>query len=141
MPKCDHKRANARVRVHTPGTTWHGHRDFTVEVSAPTEFEMWAQVFTKLLLKLTGSSVQLQLGYLGDALNTLPLELRKALISIIAQGYGLEIQLVPDEAAIEVGLTQRYEPLVAAPETQSGLVVPKSGKADLVIPGNPQYPR
>lgn len=90
------------------------------------------------LIRLTGGNVRLLLGYLLDIINSFPSDLRLALITGLARGYGLEIRAVPDAPeTIEIDLVQRYEPL--AKPKRTSLVVPKHGQTGLILPNDPRY--
>ena len=142
MKKCEKQQPTMRVSMHVPATDWHPHFDKTFVVKKPTEFEAWAHTMRDTLLQLTGGNLRLMVGYWGDALNTLPNEARTALITVLAQGLGLQIQKVEGkDDTIEIGLVQRYDPLVGDKKTESGLVLPGAGagKADLILPTDPRY--
>lgn len=139
-PKCTNRQPTFRINMHVPATSWHPHVDRTLEAKAPTEFEAWALAQRKMLMELTQGNLRLMIGYWGDALNVLPPDVRAALIPVLARGLGLNIQQAGDDPnVIEVSLVQRYEPLVGEKQTPSGLVVPKEGASDLVLPGDPRY--
>lgn len=138
--KCTNQQPTIRVKLHAPITAWHPHYDRTFEQKSSTEWEAWAQVMLKLLSIFTQGNARLMVGYWLDALNVLPPELRLAIISGIARGYGLDIHSVPDAPdTIEVHLVQRYSPLAGPQQTESGLVVPKKGAPDLILPGDSRY--
>jgi hypothetical protein len=128
--------------MHIPATSWHPHTDRTLEVKKTTEWEAWAHLMRATLTALTHGNGRLMVGYWGDALNTLPPEVRTAMVSVLAQGLGLEIRPakdVPD--TIEITLVPRYPPLVGEQKTESGLVLPKGagGKSELVLPNDPRF--
>ncbi len=144
MAKCDNKQPSIRIKLHIPATDWHPHMDKVLNSSAETEYEAWAKAMVTLLNELAHGNMRLMTGYWGDALNTLPVEIRKALIEVIGRGLGLQISKVEGkEDTIEVELVERYEPLVPTrprPPAPNELVVPTPPKAsDLVLPGQPGY--
>lgn len=134
---CENAQPTFRVKLHIPATSWHPHYDKIINTKAPTEFEAWAATMVKILAELTHENARLMVGYWGDALNVLPLEMRKALVQVITQGLGLSIQSIEDMPdSIQVDLIERYPPLVERPPRPDELVTPKSG---LVIPGEKGY--
>lgn len=142
MKKCTNQNPTIRVSMHVPATDWHPHLDKTFSVKKPTEFEAWAHLMKDTLMHLTAGNLRLMVGYWGDALNTLPKEARTALITVIAQGLGLQIRSVPDQKdTVEVKLVPRYDPLVGDKKTESGLVLPGggTGQSDLILPNDPRY--
>lgn len=136
---CEHQQPTLRVKAHLPATSWHPHYDRTLEVKQPTEWQAWAKMMLQLLTVLAGGNQRLMVGYWMDALNVLPVELRLALVSGLARGYGLDIQATGEPDTIEIRLVQRYKPLAGPKQTESGLLVPHSGSPDLVLPGDPRY--
>lgn len=142
-PKCEKKQPTFRINLHVPATNWHPHKDKTLEVKAETEFEAWAKAVREMLMVLTQGNGRLMVGYLADMLNNLPVEVRTALVAAMAQGFGLAIKPVEgEEGAIEVGLVQRYPPLIEPKETPSGIALPggqKPGDAGLVLPTGVPY--
>lgn len=139
-PKCEKRLPTFRINMHMPATSWHPHRDKTFEVKRDTEWEAWAYTMRDILQELTQGNLRLMVGFWGDALNVLPPEARTALLTVIAKGYGLQIKTAADAPdTIEIGLVQRYQPLVGEKKTPAGLVVPPEGKSGLVLPGDPQY--
>jgi hypothetical protein len=129
--------------MHVPATSWHPHADRTFEVKKPTEWEAWAHLMRAILLELTHGNGRLMVGYWADALNTLPPEVRTAMVSVLAQGLGLEIRPAKDTPdTIEITLVHRYPPLVGEQKTESGLILPKKGtggKPDLILPNDPRF--
>ena len=139
-PKCERQQPTIKVKLHLPATNWRSHYDRSFEEKHPTEWQTWAQTMLVLLRTFTNGNLRLMLGYWLDALNPLPPDIRLALIQGVAQGYGLDIKTVDDAPdTIEVNLVQRYPPLADPQVKKSGLVVPKKGASDLIIPGNPRY--
>ena len=136
-PKCENAQPTFRVKIHLPATSWHPHYDKVINTKAPTEFEAWAATMVKILAELTHENARLMVGYWADALNVLPLEMRKALVQVLLQGLGISIKPGPEPDTIEVDLVQKYPPLVEQPPRQDELVVPKPGA--LVLPGQPGY--
>lgn len=138
--KCTNQQTTIRVRLHVPKTGWHPHYDRTFEEKWETEWQTWAKTMLQLLLTFTNGNPRLMVGYWLDALNVLPTELRLALVTGIMRGFGLEIKDIPDEPdTIEIGLVLRYPALVGPQVTDSGLVVPKKGAPDLILPGDSRY--
>lgn len=139
-PKCENKQATIKVKIHVPATSWHPHMDKTLEVKAETEFQAWALAMRDSLLALTHQNMRLMVGYWGDALNSLPADVRTALIDVIARGLGLSIKTAKDQPdVIEIDLVPRYDPLVGEKKTESGLVLPKTPKSALLLPGQEGY--
>ena len=139
MPKCDsNPQSSAHLSVHTPKTSWHDHKDFKVEAQGKTEFEMWARLQQEMLKHLTGGNLRLMVGYWGDAMNSLPPNVRATIVAVIARGMGLAIKPDPTNPdAIIVDLVERYPPLIqqGAPPAKEGLVVPDS---KIILPGDPR---
>jgi hypothetical protein len=126
--------------MHIPATPWHPHNDRVFEVKKPTEFEAWAYTVRDMLTELTQGNLRLMIGYWADALNVLPPDVRKVIITAMAQGLGLQINTVEDTPdTIEVKLVQRYDPLVGDKKTESGLVVPQKPDSALILPGDSRY--
>ena len=141
MPKkCENKQATIKVTMHIPATNWHPHMDKVLEVKAETEFQAWALAMRDSLLALTHQNMRLMVGYWGDALNSLPDDVRRALIEVIVRGLGLSIKPAKDTPnAIDIDLVPRYAPLIGDKKTESGLVIPKSPGSDLLLPGMKGY--
>ena len=135
-PKCENAQPTFRVKMHIPATSWHPHTDKVINTKAPTEFEAWASTVVKILAEPTHENPRLMVGYWGDALNVLPVEMRKALVQVLIQGLGISIEPGPEPDSIKVDMVQRYPPLVERPPRQDELVTPKSG---LVLPGEKGY--
>ena len=141
MAKCDNAQPTIRIKLHVPATDWHPHYDKVLNAKAETEYEAWAQAMVGLLTELAMGNARLMTGYWGDALNTLPKQMRLALIQVISQGLGLQISKVEgEEETIQVELVERYEPLVEQQPKPGELVVPsKPAGSGLVLPGEPGY--
>ena len=123
-----------------PQTDWHPHSDKVLESKAETEYEAWAKAMVTLLSELAHGNARLMVGFWGDALNTLPLEMRQALIQVIGQGLGLQIKPSEEqENSIDVELVERYEPLMQRPPKPGEIVVPQTKAPSLVLPGQPGY--
>ncbi len=136
-PKCENAQPTFRVKMHVPATDWHPHEDKVFNVKAPTEFEAWAATMVKILAELTHENARLMVGYWGDALNVLPIDMRKALMQVLQQGLGISIKKGAEPDTIEVNLEPKYQPLVEQPPRQDELLVPKPGA--LILPGQPGY--
>ena len=144
MPKkCETKQPSFRVAIHVPEASWHGHWDKVVHVKAATEWEAWSQFMLKVLALMAGGNARLMVGYWLDALNSIPTDLRAALVQGITAGLGLQIEPDPDDpTTIVVNVVRRYEPLgKEQPTTKSGLVLPDKTVDDLVLPGSPEFQR
>ena len=139
MPKCDNNpQSSAHLSVHTPKTSWHDHKDFKVEAQGKTEFEMWARVQHGMLKNMTEGNLRLMVGYWGDAMNSLPTNVRATLVGVIARGMGVEIRTDPNNPeAIIVDLVQRYQPPIPQ-KTQEDIVVPES---KIILPNDPSLQR
>lgn len=143
MPKCDNNpQSSAQLSVHTPKTNWHDHKDFKVEAQGKTEFEMWARLQQGMLKKLTEGNLRLMVGYWGDAMNSLPTNVRATIAAVIVKGMGLAIKPDPNNPeAIIVDLVERYQPLVpqGPQQTKEGLALPPESK--LILPNDPSLQR
>jgi len=142
MPKkCEHQQPSFRVTIHNPAASWHPHWDKVVTVKAATEWEAWSQFMLKVLSRMAGGNARLMVGYWLDALNSIPTDLRAALVQGIIQGLGLQIEPDKDDpTTIVVNVVRRYEPLARGdPTTKSGLVLPKKPAEELLLPGMPGY--
>lgn len=134
--KCEHQQPSIKVTMHIPATDWHPHYDKVIENKAPTEYEAWAKAMVTSLAALAHDNARLMVGFWGDALNTLPVELRKSLVLVIGRGLGLQITSLPEQDSIEVELVERYEPLTSTPPEADEMAVPTSG---LVLPDTSEY--
>jgi len=134
--KCENQQPSIKVTMHIPATEWHPHYDKVLENKAPTEYEAWAKAMVTSLAALSHDNARLMVGYWGDALNTLPIELRKSIVQVIGQGLGLQITESDEPDSIEVELVERYEPLIERQPQPNELAVPQSS---LVLPGQPGY--
>lgn len=113
---------------HLPKNSWHEHRDWGGSVEEATEFQAFAAMTMNTLMELSGGSNRLVIGYLGDMLNTLPKNLRLAMVHVIMNGLGLDIKSATDELnTIEVNLVQRYEVLTPPDQRPVQLVTPGGG--------------
>ena len=142
MPKkCENKQPSFRVAIHMPEASWHSHWDKVVHVKAVSEWEAWSQFMLKVLSLMAGGNARLMVGYWLDALNSIPADLRAALVQGIVQGLGLQIEPDPDDpTTIVVNVVQRYEPLATGePTNKSGLVLPKKSVDELILPGTPGF--
>lgn len=119
---------------HLPKTSWHEHRDWGGSVEDDTEFQAFAAITMKLLMELTGGNNRLVIGFLGDMLNTLPKNLRLAMMHVIGNGLGLNIQAATDDLnTIDVSLVPRYEVLTPSlPDPSKQLVTPGGASAGAV---------
>ncbi len=120
---------------HLPQTSWHEHRDWAGAAEQKTEFETFAFMTQTMLMEMTGGNNRLVVGYLGDMLNVLPKNLRLAMMHVLANGLGLDIQTAKDSPdTIDVNLVPRYEPLTPTPDTSKvGLVTPGGGNPQALI--------
>ena len=119
---------------HLPKTSWHEHRDWAGSVEDDTEFQAFAAMTMNLLMELTGGNNRLVVGFLGDMLNVLPKNLRLAMMHVIGNGLGLNIQAATDDLnTIDVSLVPRYE-VLAPPlnDPSKQLVTPGGGAAGAV---------
>ena len=142
-PKCENSKPTIRIKMHVPETDWHPHTDKVMETKADTEYEAWAQAMVTLLAELAHNNARLMVGFWGDALNTLPFEMRKALVQVIGQGLGLQIKKSEtQEDAVDIDLVERYPPLIQRQAKPGELVVAKqkaASGAGLVLPGQEGY--
>ena len=120
---------------HLPKNSWHEHRDWGGSVEEATELQAFATMTMNTLMELSGGNNRLVVGYLGDMLNVLPKNLRLAMLHVIANGLGLDIQPAEDALnTITVNLVQRYEVLTAPPDQSRQLVTPGVGGQVQVSP-------
>lgn len=120
---------------HLPKTSWHEHKDWSGAFEQNTEFETFAFMTQTVLMEMTGGNNRLVVGYLGDMLNVLPKNLRLAMLHVLSNGLGLDIQTPEDSPdTIDVNLVPRYEPLLPAPDqSRVQLVTPGGGNPQALI--------
>jgi len=110
---------------HLPKTSWHEHRDGGISVEEDTEYQAFAALTISTLMELSGGNNRLVVGYLGDMLNTMPKNLRLAMMHVLANGLGLDIQTAADAPdTIEVNLVPRYEALTPSMQKPPSLMTP-----------------
>lgn len=134
--KCTEPEAPAQITVstHRPKTSWHPHSDSGVTHQRDTEYEAFAQAVQVLLTELTSTGIHedgkpivnaaIMVGYLCDMINGYPAQIRLAVLRGIGKGLGLEITENGD--TLNIAMVSRYAPLTKQPQTQSGLVLPKT---------------
>ena len=134
-PQSEAEQPTIWVTMHLPATSWHRSVDQDFEEQQPTEWEVWAETMWKMLQVFTAGNARLMVGYWLDALNTLPSDIRRALIAGIARGYGLDISSSESEPdTVDIRLIPRYPPLASPKVTPRGLVLPRRGGQDLILP-------
>lgn len=122
--KCDQQPPRFHIRIHTPAAPWHPHLDETIEVSHASDFGVWARATAATLHLLTQGNLPLMIGYWADALNVLPEDIRAALVSVIINGYGLDMKMVEPDT-VELSLAHRYKPIAPPSKTTDhGLALP-----------------
>ncbi len=139
--KCEHQLPTARIRIHSPRTIWHPHKDTTFTVKEETDFGLWAAMLKDGLINMgyTGSAfTPFQLGFFLTAMNSLPEDVRRALAHGILRGLGPVV--TEEEEGIRFELKQLYDPLVGERETPSGLILPGNEIAGtIILPGTKEF--
>ena len=128
---CEKKDPLFRLRIHSPANPMHGHIDTDIQqmvIEAPTDWEAWATLIHKTLLKLGyGQSPRLVLGFYLDLINMQDENFRWSMVKGIFEGLGFSA-IVNDEGEVEIDLPKKYNSLPqegVERTTPGGIILPK----------------
>ena len=129
---CDNKPTLFRLRIHSPKNPMHEHIDVDQEnqlrIEAPTDWEAWATLIHKTLLKLGyGQSPRLVLGFYLDLINMQDENFRWSMVKGIFEGLGFSA-IANDEGEVEIDLPKKYNSLPqegVERTTPGGIILPK----------------
>lgn len=132
---------NAHVRIHAPDCGWKAHIDKSFSVTAATESELAARIYSQTVKHLGYTQAPIIIGLVTELVNSLPDEIRKVVAIGIMNGWGLKLDPTFDDDGKPTGLTvsnpQVFSSLVpgqegAPKQTRGGLILPDSADIDAI---------